>query len=237
MARKKSDASGSHKDEYLAEARSWETDRMTRDRRAVRAAFIVAGVASLIALAEALALTAMTPLKQTVPYLVRVNNSTGVTDLVTAVEGIENLSAKEALSRYWIGQYVQAREGYFFPTIREDYRKVVLWSAESAKTSFANYMNPEANEQSPVVRYRDRLQVDVSIKSISFLDKGVASVRFTKRSKLENEPARTSEWIASINFKYLPQKNLSESARRINPLGFTVGRYRVNAETPGASDE
>jgi type IV secretion system protein VirB8 len=237
MARKEKGASGSRKDEYVAEARSWETDRMTRDRRAVRIAFAVAAIAAVIALAEALALTAMTPLKQTVPYLVRVNNSTGVTDLVTAVEGIESLPAREALSRYWITQYVQAREGYFFPTVRDDYRKVVLWSAASAKSSFANYMNPERNQQSPVVLYRDRLQVDVSIKSISFLDKGVASVRFTKRSQRENEPAATSEWIASINFKYLPQKSMSESARRINPLGFTVGRYRVNAETPGATDE
>lgn len=225
----------SAKDQYVAEARGWEADRIQRETRSRGVAWIVAGVAVVLALAMALALATLVPLKQTEPYLVRVEKSSGITDVLTKVEDVEQIPAKKAVARYWLAKYIRLREGYFYPTLKEDYEKVMILSAGSAEKAYAQYFNPKGNPDSPVTKYKDRLQNDVAINSISFIEQGVASIRFTKHSQLQGEKNQISEWVATVDYSFNPNRQLSSDERQRNPLGFTVTRYRVDPETVGGS--
>jgi len=218
---------------YLEEASEWESDRINNAIRSSRIAWWVAGGFGVIAALAVMAVMLLTPLKQTEPYLVRVDNSTGKTDIVTAVKDTETLTYEEALDRYWVVKYLNKREGYFFPTIQQDYKAVMLMSTSTAAESFSQYMNPKLNEGSPVLRYRDTVEMDIEIQSISFIKPGVAIVRFFKTmTRAGSQPVKNA-WVATVQFKYMPQRELSDEQRYQNPLGFTVGRYRVDPEVIG----
>ena len=48
---------------------------------------------------------------------------------------------------------------------------------------------------------------------------------------LDQSPIQS--WVATIAFEFDPQLKLTEQERRINPLGFKVLSYRVDAEVTG----
>lgn len=234
MSQSKPEKKGNpRKSDYLKEANAWECDRISNAIRSSKIAWYVAGGFGLIAALAVIAVMLLTPLKQTEPYLVRVDNTTGKTDIVTAVKDTETLTYEEALDRYWVVKYLKKREGYFFPTIQQDYKAVMLMSTSTAAESFSQYMNPKLNENSPVNRYRDTVEMDIEIQSISFIKPGVAIVRFIKTmTRASTQPVK-SAWVATVQFKYMPQRELSDEQRYQNPLGFTVGRYRVDPEVIG----
>ena len=60
-----------------AQAASWAADIHGSLRASRRAAWIIAGAAVVVAVLEALALTALTPLKTVVPYTILVDRQTG----------------------------------------------------------------------------------------------------------------------------------------------------------------
>ncbi len=67
---------------YYAEAQAWDTDRLVRARRMERTAWWVAAAGWLCAVCAAAALALLMPLKHVEPFVVRVDNSTGVVDVV-----------------------------------------------------------------------------------------------------------------------------------------------------------
>ena len=83
---------------YFEEAASWDADRVRQGRRTVRLAVGVAGAGWLAVLALAAALLLLMPLKRVEPFVVRVDNATGIVDVVpvyTAHSGVP-----EAVTRY-----------------------------------------------------------------------------------------------------------------------------------------
>ena len=70
---------------YFAEAASWDADRAAQGRRTVRLALGVAGAGWIATLVLAAALMLLMPLKRVEPFVVRVDNATGVVDVVPGV--------------------------------------------------------------------------------------------------------------------------------------------------------
>ena len=67
---------------YFEKARRFDQDRMMQIERSNRIAWSIAIVASVIAGVSVFAVAGLTPLKTVVPYVVRVDNSTGIVDVV-----------------------------------------------------------------------------------------------------------------------------------------------------------
>src|ERR1700678_3908424 len=65
-------------EEYFREAQSWDADRAAQFRSSARTAWWVAGAGWSCAVASALALALLMPLKRVDPFVVRVDNSTGI---------------------------------------------------------------------------------------------------------------------------------------------------------------
>lgn len=215
------------------EGRSWGEDRLAANDRSRIIAWIVAGVAILIAALEAIALAGLIPLKTVVPMAVLVDRQTGHVTTVDPSHGAD-LSADAALTRSMLAQYVMARETIDRASVAKDYRKVVLWSADSARNAYLATMKP-GNPANPYSQVGSTESVQVAIRSVSTLEPGTAMVRFDLvRQGSAGAAALAQPYVAVLRYRYR-QRALSDADRFINPLGFEVSTYRRDAEAPPAA--
>ncbi len=122
-------------DAYYREAGSWAEDGREALRGSRRTAWIVAGVACTIALMEAAALLALTPLKTVEPYTLLVDKQTGYVQALKPLDA-QQVSANAALTQSFLVQYVIARESFDATSLQASYRKVSLWSEGAARTAY-----------------------------------------------------------------------------------------------------
>ena len=219
-------------DRYLLEAQSWEMDRARRALRSSRIAWVVAGVASLIALLAVAAVAGLTPLKQPVPVLIRVDSSSGVVDIVPTYEGTTDI--EQVVTRNLLSNYVIARERYFYGTAEADYELVAAENAPRLNQEWAALWNV-SNPLSPLNVYKDGTTVRAQVRSVSFLklDSGkdkLAQVRFSRYTRPGGTgDEQASHWVATIEFAYT-QPSKDDKLRSLNPLGFRVVEYRREPE-------
>ena len=217
-----------------AEAASWAADIHGALRASRRAAWIIAGAAVLVAVLEALALAALSPLKTVVPYTILVDRQTGY---VQTVEGLKPgaLTQDAAVTQSFLVQYVIARETFDAADLRENYRKVMLWSAPGARDAYRQDM-VKTNPASPLVVNTPTTIVQTVIKSVSLLTPTTALVRFeTTRRDGGAATGEVRNYAAVLAFRYTGAPMRMED-RFTNPLGFQVVSYRRDAETaPGVS--
>ena len=213
---------------YYREASSWSADREAELRGSRRVAWIIAGVAAAIALLEALALVFLTPLKTAVPYMLMVDKQTG---FVQALDPLDKsrVAPDAALTRSFLAQYVVAREGYAAPSLKADYRKVALWSAEEARSQYIAMMQA-TNPSSPLASLPRGAQVEVQLQSVNSLGPDSAMVRFsTRRTDPAGMGQAPQRWAAVLTYRFSDQ-GMSAADRLDNPLGFQVLRYRRDPE-------
>lgn len=224
----KRDAAVEH---YLLEAQSWELDRARRAERSARVAWSVASVAGLTTLVAVAAIAGLTPLKQSVPYVIRVDNTTGLVDVVPTYQGTTDVGP--LVTRTLLNSYVTARERFFYGTAEADYELVAAQNAPAQNQAWAAEWD-RANPQSPLNLHKDGTTVRVQIRSISFLRLGsgreVAQVRFTRHVRPGGTgDEQASHWLATIDYAYA-KPSADDRLRSLNPLGFKVVEYRREPE-------
>jgi type IV secretion system protein VirB8 len=218
------------KETYFSQADNWAQDRQQAQRASQRIAWIVASVAVVIAVLEAIALSVLTPLKTVVPYTLMVDRQTGYVQALNPLEP-NRIAPDAALTQSFLVQYVIAREGFDFATVQNDYRKVALWSADSASSDYLTAMQV-SNPDSPLVRLPRSAVVETRVRSVSALGARSSLVRFeTIRRDRGGAQLPPQGWVAIITYRY-SDKPMSTEDRYLNPLGFQVLRYRRSAETP-----
>ena len=215
---------------YYKEADSWATDRQEADRKSRTTAWKVAAAAAAVALLEAGALILLIPLKTEVPYLMLVDRHTGY---VQALDPLDKgrIAPDSALTQSFLAQYVAGRESFDIDSIQNNYKKIGLWSAETARAEYIASMQA-SNPQSPLARYPRSMVVETQVKSVSSLGPNLAMVRFETRAVGADGAAGTTvgAWVAIIRYRYSGEPMTLED-RLLNPLGFQVVRYRRSAET------
>ncbi len=219
---------------YFAQGATWAQDRQEALQASRRMAWIIASVAVVIALCEALALVILMPLKTVVPYTLMVDRQTGFVQALKPLD-TQLVSGDKALTQSFLVQYVIAREGYDRDTLQTDYRKVGLWSTGQAKADYIASMQA-SNPDSPLARLPASTLIDVQVKSVTPIGKNVALVRFeTRRRDAGGQVQPGRAWVAAIRYGYSGEP-LSIADRFVNPLGFQVQRYRRSEEVLPAPD-
>lgn len=213
---------------YFAQSRSWASERSDDMRRSRNIAWVVALIAAGVALAEGIAIVMLTPLKTVVPYTLLVDRQTGYVQALDPIAA-PAIAPDTALTQSFLVQYVLAREGFDLATVQQDYRKTLLWSAESAKRAYADQMIA-TNPDSPLTRYPRGTIIDARVRSVSSLGGRTALVRFeTVRRDRAGVGQAPQAWVAVIDYRFSSEP-LSAEDRFLNPLGFQVTRYRRSAE-------
>jgi len=138
-------------DAYYAEAASWNRDRVQALRSSRRVSWWIAAVAAAIALLEAVALVVLMPLKRVEPYTLMVDRTTGFVQALKPLDP-DKVAPDAALTQSFLVQYVIARESFDADALQANYRKVALWSAETARSDYLGFMQV-SNPQSPFTLY------------------------------------------------------------------------------------
>lgn len=213
---------------YFAEARRWDQDRLAEALRSRRLAWAAAAAAAALAAISVAAVAALTPLKTTEPFVIRVDQATGAVDVVRGLGGGEGPATyDEAISKFFLAQYVRAREGYLDAAAEDSFRLVSILSGGAEQRRWADLYRG-SNPQSPQNLYGPEAEAVVSIRAIGFINDGVANVRFHRVERRAQQVVE-SDWIATIAFTYT-RAPMSEADRLRNPLGFQVTSYRADPE-------
>jgi len=210
-------------EKYLQETRSWETDKVQALEKSKNIAWRIAIASSVLTFASVTAVIVLTPLKTIVPYVIRVDNSTGIVDVVNSLKDGET-SYDEAINKYFTQWYVRYREGYSKELAEEYYSNVGIMSSALEQKKYYDFFNPK-NPLSPLNIYGKYAKVKVVIKSTSFIKNDIALVRYSTEIERGSDNPEVSHFAATITFSYsgAPMK---ETDRAVNPLGFQVVEYR-----------
>jgi len=224
---------------YLEEAASWDADRVAQVARRVVVAWRVAAAGWLCAVSGAVALAVLVPLKRVEPYLVRVDNTTGVVDVVPLYTGHVELS--EAVTRYFLTHYIAVCERFESAMAESDYEECGAFN--SARLNQALYAKwNRANPGSPLNIYKDGSTETARIESVSFFKRAsgesdLAQVRFARIERQGDGGAgRVTHWIASIQYRYGKPPD-DPRTRSWNPLGFEVVELGIEPEVLGAAQD
>ena len=210
---------------YYESGRFWEDDIFKRAKRSSKIAWTIAFLASLVSLIAVFSVAALAPLKTVVPYVIEVDKLTGETKVRRSVDD-SPIPQKEAIDKFFIHQYLQAREGYDRNDFNERYRIVTLMSDNRLAIDYSKTVRPD-NEEGPFKRYGDLGFAKVIVREINFIAENTALVRFSLRERLANQESITKEGNATITY-YYNKSPKDEETRLVTPLGFMVKGYRVD---------
>ncbi|MBB4087605.1 virB8 family protein [Sphingomonas carotinifaciens] len=217
-----------NREQYFEASRTWEYDRFRAAAGREKLAWVIAAVAVLLAVVAVFAVAMLAPLKTVQPYVIRVDRSSGETQIVTALKGPQPRTYEDAVNRYFISQYVRLREGWLNDAARENAYAVMLMSDQNEAQRYLSRVQA-SNRNAPSNVYGDKGFVSIAIRSISFLSQNVAQVRYSKIISYGQSAPIAQNWNAILTFKYTTAPEL-EKDRNINPLGFQVVNYRSDPE-------
>jgi len=216
------------KDKYFESARTWEHDRVRGALQSRRIAWGVAAGSCVLNIILGGAIWMLTPLKSVVPYVIRVDKTSGETEVITALKGPQPRTYDDAVNRYFISQYVRLREGWLNDAARENAYTVMLMSEQAESGRYLGGVQ-STNKNAPSNVYGDKGYVSIAVRTISFLSPTVAQVRFTKIITFGQSPPVAQNWNAILTYKYTTAPE-HEKDRNLNPLGFQVVNYRSDPE-------
>ena len=216
--------------EFIQSAAAFNKSEIDMVRRNSKIAWRIA-IGCLVITGMAIgAVAALTPLKTVQPYVIRVDNNTGATEIVTTLKQSEKTYG-EVIDKYWLAQYIKYRESYDWQTIQTTYDATMLLSAQPVQQEFAKIYT-DNNPNAPHKILKDRFKVIVNVKAISFVGQ-MAQIRFDKQLiPLTGDLSKTTppqQLIATVAFDYANQP-MQEKDRLVNPLGFQITSYRVDPE-------
>lgn len=204
----------------------------------------VLALIALIALATALAavfvVARIAPLKTVEPYLLQIDEKTGITQKVNPVSQAD-YAANEAIDRYFTSTYLRVRESYNFSILRYNYNLVRLMSTPDVFYRFRNAADPSDKTSVPGA-LGVAGQRDIKIKSIVYVSNPVRpgerpkpntskimQARITTTDILPNQADSVQNWVVTITFEYA-DLHLNEADQLLNPLGYTVTGYQIQRE-------
>ncbi len=217
---------------YFAEAASWDADRVATARRLARLSLGVAGAGWLAVLLLSGALITLMPLKRVEPFLIRVDNTTGVVDSVPVYTGKSAMA--ETVTRYLLTHYVTVCERFNFATAESDYEECGSFHSAQRNQAWYALWNPN-NPASPLNIYKDGTTVRAQVTSVSFFKRAngvgdLAQVRYVKAKRASaGATDDVTHWIATLEYAYT-DPSPDPKVREWNPLGFKIVDFRPEPE-------
>ena len=219
---------------------NWETSRVSDLERSRKTAWMLTGLLGICLLAAVIALALLTPLRRTVPYLIKQDAQTGNIEVLQSFDN-RAVGSQETLNKYWARRYVTAREQYNWYLVGSDYDNV---SAMTDPVIFKDYGDQFSGDKGLDKVFGDFTERKIKILSIAPSPTNAQQmvVRFerTTISKGVVVEAPTA-FVVNLTFRYNPNAYASEAELIRNPMGYQVYSYRRDVEvlatgeqTPGA---
>lgn len=177
-------------------------------------------------LATVVVISQLTPLKSIEPYVIQVDQRSGITQTVDPLT-VKELTANEAVNNYFILQYIRSRETYNINALAQNYNLVRIMSESNrVYAKFVAEADPN-NPRSNAARLGSSGERTIKIKSITYLNPQLAQVR-VYIEETGNNPVSMHK-IILVAFEYV-KMSLNIEERYLNPLGFRVTDYRIDED-------
>ncbi len=211
-----------------SESKNWYRDRYQYVLVQRKILVLITSLSLLSSLVTVLVIARLTPLKTVEPFVIQVDQKTGITQTVNPAS-VKEITANESVNNFFIVQYIRARENYNSIDLSRSYNLVRLMS-ESGKvyrefTSGASPNNPASN----AARLGTAGIRTVKFKSITYLTPQQIQARVLVEEKIAGNLAQ-QHLIILLSFAYVNMA-LTMEERYVNPLGFIVTDYRVDQDT------
>ncbi len=201
---------------------------------------LISLVSMAVALVAVFTVARLAPQKSVEPYLLQVEEKTGITQKVEPITRTE-LANSDAVNRYFVATYLRTREGYNPTTINFNYDIVRVMSSGDAFNQYRRTLDA-TNPESLTARLSTSGKRSAKINSMAYISNArinsatarttperIMQVRFTTITEAPNAADVTENWVATITFVYADIQ-LNESERLLNPIGFRVVNYQVEKE-------
>ncbi|MBG0753223.1 MULTISPECIES: virB8 family protein [Pectobacterium] len=225
----------SETENIIASSRTFESVLLEKDEREKKLAWRIAAIGFALAAMAITALIILLPLKNTEIELWSVDKQTGRYEYMTRIKE-QNISTEKALAQALAAHYVRLREGYNYFALQRDYDDVQLFNSDSVNRDYLDVFN---SNQAPDVIF-NKAEYVVSIDIISNVHATATApdhlatlrIKRTIRRIVDNS-VKTDVWNIRLTYRYLPRKQLTDSQREVNPLGFIVTSYQRDKELRG----
>lgn len=210
------------------ESYHWYKDRYQSVLVQRRLLAVVTVLSLVCTLATVIVIAQLTPLKSVEPFVIQVDQKSGITQTVDPI-AVKELTANEAVNNFFIVQYVRAREGYSIVDLARNYNIVrVMSDAGSVYSEFLGEADPNT-PRSNAARLGSGGQRTVRFKSITYLNPQEVQIRMLIEEKGGDASYAQQHKIAVIRFEYA-KMSLTTEERYVNPIGFHVTYYRVDED-------
>lgn len=216
----------------IRESASFEKSKSAWQKRLMQAALIIAGISVFLNIVQGVAIAMLTPLKTVEPYLLYVDKTTGQAEVRQPLDKSLPTYGEE-VDKFFIADYITARESYDWGLAQRNYDKVKSFSVINSSV-FNEYDSFIKSPKSPLAILTDKARVVTDVTSITIDGKtSTATVRFNKIViGADGKPSLTipqTYWIATLQFEY-PNPKLKPEERRLNPLGMKVPSFQLVQE-------
>ena len=208
----------------------YEASKKALIEKSNQRAWMVAWISMSFGFLAILAIFLLMPLKSVEAFVVKVDKSTGMIDVVTALKN-KAVSTEENLDKYFISQYVKKREGYYYNLLQQDYEYVQLLSNDRVAH---NYILIYDGENARDKRLNNNFEVEAKILSVVLGESAgthTSTIRvelITKNLRSKNKTVEIK--VVTLSYEYTQPLYQRESQRLLNPLGFKVLNYRIDSE-------
>ena len=225
----------SETENIIASSRAFESVLLEKDEREKKMAWRIAAIGFALAAMAITGLIILLPLKTTEIELWSVDKQTGRYEYMTRIKE-QSISTEKALAQALAAHYVRLREGYNYFALQRDYDDVQLFNSDSVNRDYLDGFN---SNQAPDVIF-NKAEYVVSIDIISNVHATATApdhlatlrIKRTIRRIVDNS-VKTDVWNIRLTYRYLPRKQLTDSQREVNPLGFIVTSYQRDKELRG----
>lgn len=213
---------------------NWEATRLSDLEKSRKLAWSFAGLMGICLIVSVVALAMLTPLRRTMPYVVKQDAQTGNLEVLQSFDN-RVIGNQELLNKYWARKYVVSREQYNWWLVASDYDAVASMTDSSI---FKDYSDQFVGDKGIDKVFGDYTERRIKILSIapSPTNPQQMVVRFERTTVSKGVVVESpTVFVANMTFRYNPNAYTSEAELIRNPMGFVVYSYRRDVEVPGTT--
>ena len=219
-------------DVLLEEIKDFQESKHVTRKRLLKVAWTVAGGLGGVAIAQAVALAVLMPLKQTEPIMLEVHKE-GHVNVIRDFNQVVDFP--NHVDEYMLREYVTQRETYDWNKLQYLVDYTNAWSAPHVYEEYYKYTTmPNSNMEV----LKDEARIDAVITSADVRKElGMATFRITKTPKTAAGKKLDSfiptHWV--VELKYTMDYKQPERNRKYNPFGYKVTSYTLVQENTGGN--
>lgn len=222
----------SETENIIASSRTFESVLLEKDVREKKMAWRMAATGFVLAAMVITALIILLPLKTTEIELWSVDRQTGRYEYMTRIKE-KDISTEEALAHALSAHYVRLREGYNYFSLQRDYDEAQLFNSDRVNKDYLDGFN---DNQAPDIIFNKAesvvyIEIISNVHSTATAPDHLAALRIKRTiRRISDNSVKTDVWNIRLTYRYLPRKQLTDSQREVNPLGFIVTSYQRDKE-------